>query len=148
MIIEREIIKMLFKATEIQDKREFTLGNIYFDSYQINLNVIGLRYGNKKMFNSFNFPLRTDKKGYLWIPSQRQLQDMYYNTTKNLNKIEITNLSFMEVEDFVILMDKYGVFFTNHHEIWIAFIMFRLYSKAWVNEEFKSFGKKGKKKNG
>ena len=128
MVLESEIIKMLATSKELQNKREFILGNMYYNAYKGKLEIIGMRYGNDKIFTSFNYPLRTNKHGYVWIPSQKQLQDIYYreyhNTlfkelNKDYNKLEITILSLSAIQKFVSLMAKFKVFFVNYYEIWI-----------------------------
>lgn len=163
MVIELEIINMLSKSKELQNRREFTVGNMYYNMNTGQIEIIGLRKGNNKIFTSLNYPLRDDKTTYIWIPSQRQLQNIYYKECHDtlfkrldyeFNKLEITALSLDAIGEFIKLMAKFNIFFVNYYEIWIAFIMYDLYSKAWAYDSWRLFKyteppkktKKGKKK--
>jgi len=148
MVIESEIINMLAKANEIQNRREITVGNVYYNAYRGGLGIVGLRIGNSKVFTSLNYPIRKDKYGYIWIPSQKQLQDIYYrdcrkigikNLKKDYNKLEITIASLIALQTFLQEMAKIGIYFVNYYEIWIAFIMYELYNKVWIHNEWKLY---------
>jgi len=121
-------INMCEKAIKIQNNWDFKSEfNILYDIIlkKVFLNVTLYVQGAK-----------TDKKRYIWLPTQAQLQRMFIKNVKCSNcRSEVFRCVF-DLSSFYNGYYKYCSQFTSMEQIWLAYVMFNNYQKQWNGKDW------------
>jgi hypothetical protein len=131
MDLSKKYIKMCKKAEEIQREWRPRIGDFIYDIdykkiYVITGNPMDELYEVTKpiLVNETNF-----KERDIWLPRIDQLQEMLLSTDLSIEWQVILD----EFYEFLHLLST--PIFTSMEQLWLAFVIWEKYKKAWNNEK-------------
>ena len=133
-------IYMLSKAKEIQQRKEVTLGNFYFDSQLNILKIIGI--GGISGLTGFDGNLRNNLGRYIWIPTLGQLFNIFISETRKRegNNISVTTarLFALELLHTVTMQTlvKSGTFTDTLDKLLLITFYAEFYEKVWDGNDW------------
>lgn len=153
MDTSKNYVKMCERAMEIQEewKKEVRVGDIFVhgpSSVQWSLvcekitvvQVSAPPYFSYRIDHDIGghwaFPNHeTLTKGYfIWLPRQDQLQEVVANHVDSCQTI-LTNLYF-EMTTYYGFLENGWKSFTSGEQLWLAFVMKKMYGKAWNGQDW------------
>lgn len=152
--LTHQYIEMSAKAENIQSRRCVIIGNHYYDIHRDAVAIVGGKGIKDSVFNVYNNNLR-DENEYTWIPSQHQLQKIYWNfynnSEKNYKKKTLTYRDWMigASEMLYLTSMAYNIKdlrITSFEQLWLTLIMFDLDGKLWNGRDWKKIPLEEKKR--
>jgi len=126
MDISLEYIEMCSKAEEIQKLRSLPNSTIYGDSFW----DTSLSEGGKMVIYGFN--QIGIKPTEVWLPRQDQLQQIVFICRNFRDQITLPTRQTYEFHKFCSIRENDSDFkFQTLEQLWLVFVMNRVFSKKW-----------------
>ncbi|KKL44676.1 hypothetical protein LCGC14_2363290 [marine sediment metagenome] len=124
-------IQQCEKAVEVQNEREATIGNVYYDMIDDRAYTLGAtRKDGIRAFTPLQVSLENDSR-YTWLPTQSQLQAM----VEVRGGLGVWDL-FKQFGDWCGEWGGESGHFATGEQLWLGFLMHEKYQKRWAGEDW------------